>query len=436
MFGTPMRQFSDNLEALRDFVDEIAPVLKEKSEKDVLSSSADLGPLLYMLIETLPEDSLPAGQLKLSDEKREELKQRYADKIVIEKKEGEEGAPKSFTWSVSEDVGLEVAQVIKKFQRRYKQTALLYRSSLVTLVSSAEWFLAQLLHDYFGEYPEAVGAHEKAFSLDDLRSMGTIDDAKSRLIETRVEEVLRGSLSDWLEYLKTKVKLSLGYVGEFRDCLVEVTQRRNLLIHNGGIVNSIYMARVPEESRQGLAAGDSVDVSQEYLDRAICTFERVFLLIGAELWKKLAPEDQSRFGVLSDIAWRDLLAERWSVAEGLSYFIMQDKKLPEVSRLIGMFNYSQSLKWQDRFEEVRSQVVEADFSAKQPKFRLSQLALLDDEDGFFGLLPQVLQSGEVAEADLRSWPLFRAMRDTDTYREKYCVPGVGDQEGDPIKRST
>jgi hypothetical protein len=118
----------------------------------------------------------------------------------------------------------------------------------------------------------------------------------------KVEEVLRGSFSDWLNDLKVRLKLSIGYAEPFLDELNEAMQRRNLLVHNGGEANTVYMARVPERLRKSVEIGDELFVSQEYLERCIRTFERVFLLIGAELWKKLAPKDEKRSSVLFDIS--------------------------------------------------------------------------------------------------------------------------------------
>src|SRR5258706_806350 len=125
------------------------------------------------------------------------------------------------------------------YSKTEKQKELLYKSSLINLTSTVELFLSQLLHFYFDRFPDAVGSEIKFFSLDDLKSLGSIEDAKKHLIESKVEAVLRESLEDWLRFWKERVKLSMGYMDTVRDQLIEVYQRRNLLIHNGGRVNSI-----------------------------------------------------------------------------------------------------------------------------------------------------------------------------------------------------
>ena len=63
-------------------------------------------------------------------------------------------------------------------------------------------------------------------------------------------------------------------------------------------------------------------------------FEKHCLLISAEAWKKVAPDDHERAVLLNKLAYDHLLAHRWGIAEGLSQFVIGDKKMPEVSRTI------------------------------------------------------------------------------------------------------
>ena len=150
-------------------------------------------------------------------------------------------------------------------------------------------------------------------------------------------------------------------------------------------------------------------------------------MIAAELWKKLESSDESRGEALVKLAFDHLVAERWIIAEGVSCFMMKDKGISERMQIIGQINYWQSLKWQDRFGEIQEEVEKADFSAKDEVFRLGRLALLDAEEDFFEMLPNVLDAEKISVDDLQTWPLFRKMRDTETYRLKY---GSSDQSAD------
>jgi len=208
----------------------------------------------------------------------------------------------------------------------------------------------------------------------------------------------------------------MGYMDPVKDRLIEVYQRRNLLIHNGGRVNSIYLAKVTPELRENISRDQLLGVKPKYLNRTLDLFELNFLLIAAELWKKLEPKDEERADTLTGIAYSHLLKERWQIAEGLSYFQMGDKQTSEKSQMYGQLNYWQSVKWQGRFEDVRKEVEQADFSAKDPLYQLALLALHDRNEDFFSLLPVVLRSEKFTVEELKAWPIFREMREDPAYK--------------------
>ena len=298
---------------------------------------------------------------------------------------------------------------------------ILYQNSLISLVSAGEWFLSQILHSQFDQYPNSAGIADKTLKLSDLQSFENMEDAQQHLIEQKVEDVLRGSFEEWVSFLKNQFKLEMGYIEKWQNKLVEIIQRRNLLVHNGGNINSIYRRKVAPELQlyNSKDAPLKLSVSEEYLTESINVFETSFVLIAAELWKKQKPEDGNRSVVLNALAYQHLLSERWDIAESFSLFVKSDKQTSEIGRLTGLINYWQSVKWQGRFEEVQKDVEQEDLSAKQKIFRLSRFALLDDEGLFFNLLPQVLKNGGITVEDLRIWPLFRNMRKTNAYMKEY-----------------
>jgi hypothetical protein len=411
MFSSLLNKFSNNLDTLRDFVDLVSPILEKAHLEEIKNNPSAFIPLILAMNALEPE------LFDLDSSFAETIESKFDGKIDLQIKDEEnkktvniklEGSGKEIFYSS-----------LEKFAKRYNQKGLLYQNALISLVSAVEWFLSQLLHQYFEMHPEAAGIRDRSLTLSELQSIGTIDEAKSYLIDLRIEEVLRGSFSDWVNFLKTQLKLSMGYLSDDENYLIEICQRRNLLVHNGGIVNKIYLAKVSDSMRQKLEIGKPISVSQEYLDESITRFERFFFLACLELWKKLLPHDGERARILNDLTYKNLCNERWKIAESLSYFLMQDKQLPEIDRLVGQINYWQSLKWQNIFEGIRKDVETADFSAKDERFLLAKAALLDDEKLFFELLPVALKTDKLNENDLRSWPLFQKIRKGDAFKRLY-----------------
>ena len=163
--------------------------------------------------------------------------------------------------------------------------------------------------------------------------------------------------------------------------------------------------------------------------------ELSFILIAAELWKKLEPENEDR-GILISLAFDHIQAERYGLGEGLSRFTMKDARLSEECRLKASLNFWQAVKWQDRFESVRQEIEKADFSAKAPLFRLARFALLEEGNEFFELLPEVLKSGTLKPVDVDIWPIFKNMRTDPRYIVvKNYLPNAASRAADDAKHN-
>jgi hypothetical protein len=407
-FGPTINGFADNLSALREFVLQVGSLLDERKQDVYERHREDLTPFALALNALDPNFKMPEAMT-------ENLK-ALSDKVKIVKEEGKRGCQMVFK---DAELGGKFLAAMKEVNARGVQESLLYSSSLISLISAAEWFVSRLIQAFFEKFPDTAKTQEKVFSLDDLKGFGSIADAQRHLIEMRVGEIMWGSLDDWIKFLKTKMNLSMGYVTPHLDELTEIFQRRNVVVHNNSAVHSSYLAKVAPELRKGISVGDKLAVPPEYLIRAIDIIELDFILVGAELWKKLDPNDAKRGRALIDEAFTGLVAERWAVAEGISYFVMLDKGLPERDRLIGQLNYWQSLKWQGQFDKIKPDVEEADFSAKDELFQLGRLALLSETKPFFDLLPSVIHSEKLTCAQLRDWPIFREMRKCEEYRKFY-----------------
>ena len=353
-------QYANNLEALREFVEVLAPVLQERSRSGIEQSRSAIADFTNVI-----------NSIGLLDDGE------FDSDLVAQSNELKQIMPV-------------VASTTKRLGNSIFHQQLLYRVSLITLVSTAEWFVSELLHEYFELYPNALDLDKRSLSFKDLGEFESVQGAREYLVEKEIEGFLRGSIEDWIMLLQKRCNLSMAYLDqEVRNQLIETSQRRNILSHNGGKVNSLYRKRVAKHLRwQG--PGDMVKVPEEYLSERIGTFERAFILMGAELWKKLDPLDEKRYDTLFEITWRHLQAERWEIARGLAEFTMKDKKLSEISQLTQRFNYWQCQKWLGCFDEVEIEIKEADLSAKAPRFRLGQLALLDDDKEFVVLAKKLI----------------------------------------------
>ena len=432
-FKDVVEDFSATLDALRDFVACVGPVLTQRQEQMATTASKTVG--RFQVASLLADEDLDTSDLEPEQKK---ILMKMRDILTGVDPDASPEKISAFRNKVTEIIPIRIVgnrieldadspsapELIahqKAIEKLRKEIGLLRESALMALTSRSEWFVAQLMHVYFHMHPEAAGMSEPFFSLDALASLQTIDDARGVLIDHKIESIMRLSFEDWLNFFKEKPKLGLSYLDADRNRLAEIFKRRNLIVHNGGRVSRKYLKEVEESLHAGMKVGDSIEISPDYLSTSIDLMEHHFTLIAAELWKKLEPKDQNRGSLLVNLAVPSLEARRWMAARGFSYFVLNDKNQVESTRLAAQINYWQSYKWAGQFEEVRLELENSDFSAKMPIYRLAHAALTDDFESFFKLLPGVLESGELLKNHLSSWPLFQGIRQHPSYAG-YCPP--------------
>lgn len=426
MFDKHIADFNKNIIELREFIDLIASFLSEKQDEhdkrfNALFMSSLVGKILSIKTEWEPNEREEyENKKKKYDEEVLEIYKKPVN-IDVDVEKDENGDPEKMGLKISFKSENKIDDDIKKdlnsFGKSQVHISILYKNSFISLLSSVEWFFSQILHFYYDKFPESAGIQKKTMTLSDLKNFRTIEDAEKYLIDSKIEEVLRGSFETWLGILKTELSLKLGYINQIENELVEIYQRRNLLVHNGGVVNSIYLSKVNENNRKNIKINDTLNIEKAYLDNAICKLQKAFILIAAELWKKLDKDDTLRGDVLSEIVYANLLQSRWEISEGLSYFIINDAQLLPIDKVIAQLNYWLSMKRQNKMDKIQEDIKKADFSDKKEILQLGLFSLREEKELFFEKLPIALDSNQLNIERLEEFPIFEEMRQTDEYKK-------------------
>lgn len=295
-----------------------------------------------------------------------------------------------------------------------EQKNLFYVNSLISLLSSAEWFYSQILHFFYDKNPHVAGIKKKTLTLEELKSFGSIEDAEKYLIDSKIEGLLRSSFADWMETLKTELGLGLGYLSDFNDELIEIYQRRNLFVHNGGVVNSIYLSKVSLSKK---SVGEKLTVEGEYLDNAIDKIHVLFSLIACELWKNDLPTDEERSNFLMELNYGYLKQGKWTVAKLPNTFLSKDARQPVIPRIYAQLNCWLCEKREKGLNNVKSELDKQDFSDKSIVIQLALEALRENEESFFQLLPRAINSEELPVKYLFDFPILEEMRATKSFDE-------------------
>lgn len=407
--------FHSNLDGLRDFVSFIEPVLDDYRNKTTQKHKGAFTPF------RIARNRHFAKTEEEKQKYQEELNQVFSGEIEIISTENQ----KEICVDANEGViryrlkgdTSKIDEAFNEFAKTVFHEEQLYKNSLISLVSSVEWFFSQILHFYYDKFPEAAGIRNKTLTLEDLKSFGSLKDAESFLIENKIEEILRSSIKDWFKFLKEDLKLGMSYNNNYEEDLIEIYQRRNILIHNGGIVNSIYLSKVSDKFKQKNIINDKIEVDNNYLDESISKLELIFTLIACEFWKKLNADDSDRAFVLMNSGYKFLKKGKWELSECINTFLFNDKKMPIANRTIAQLNVWLCKKELGKFSEIKKELEEIDYSDKSLLFQIALAALKNDKEFFFENLNQVLKTEELSPESLYDFPIMREMRETEEFNQ-------------------
>lgn len=147
---------------------------------------------------------------------------------------------------------------------------ILRKSILISLVT----FLEILIQDVFVSHFLAQG------------------ETKKKALEL-AEEMSKG----WGKRLSNLEKIGLGTLAQsvYREEIIEITKRRNLLVHNDGVVDEDYLEKAPQKFKS-LKPGSIFIVSTKYLQRALDIAYTFGLYLCIVQWKKnnISESEQSK----------------------------------------------------------------------------------------------------------------------------------------------
>ncbi len=404
-------QYNESIRAIRDFFSELSPYISEM-EKGILKSRTEV---VKEKAKSLRQDFDQSATL----EEQEELNQAFEN---ISKELQKSNLPIKLLQELRSPL---VARLMADLFNlvRHVVTPLLIRQELLNrgilmcLVSYFEVLISDLVHLYYGLVPDATSTNDKVLSVNELREFSSIDDAFQFVVARRVDDLLRGPLSDWHDFFKTRMKIDLnGLVPNVAEWN-EFFQRRHIMVHAGGRVTKRYLTNVDWDelvvriTRPEI--GEQLGIDDSYLERAISSFEIAGLLLCQECWKKYAIQEHdirmSGIDGLTDAVYQRLLSGNWYVAEHLADWGSKDSDAAERSILICLFNKWLCIKRQGRWAEVADEVEAFDTSAKQSMFSLVKASLLEKADEFFKLLPLSIGT-DINIDEVKEWPILEEMR--------------------------
>jgi hypothetical protein len=368
--------------------------------------------------------------LKENREVREEFERFQRDRTFTFTSEGDE----------AEKTGLRIPpesyQEYRNLRRRVQNTRhalpMLTSSMIVALVTQYDTFLGRLIRTIFTVKPELLNTSERNISFSELVHFGTVENARNFIIEREIDAILRLSHADQLHTLEKKLGMVLTKGLAFWSDFIEITERRNLFVHTGGVVSAQYLA-VCKEHKVNLEPtaelGRTVRVSPDYYTNALDTFIELGVGLVQVIWRKYVPEEiEQADNALADAIYDALIRKRYELVKRLTRLAL--KTLPRLSSAIIRYTFVVNeiiaYKWGIEKERAKAeQLLDAvDWSATNTTFQLAVLVLKNDFVNAASLMRTLGKSMDPMH--YIDWPLFQDFRLSTEYQEAFIeVYGEG-----------
>ncbi len=164
----------------------------------------------------------------------------------------------------------------------------LFENLIVAAVSHFESFLFAVLHLVLLTYPKKLALNvrgmdiKKEIPLDILLDTDSRENALREVIERQLNSLSYATPREYLEYLNSITGVDT-LDPAFLD-YIEIKATRDVIIHNSGIINDVYLSKVGNKKRGGV--GDRLVADNQYFNHCIATLKRLSGIIRRDVDKQ------------------------------------------------------------------------------------------------------------------------------------------------------
>lgn len=318
------------------------------------------------------------------------------------------------------------SQLKKSVDNSTTAIKIIKRNFLVSIISQFDTYVADLIKAIFEVRPEIIQSSEKQLTFAELNRFQTIQEAQDYIIEKEIETVLRESYTEQFRWFENKLKIQLRKDLPIWQTFIEITQRRNLFVHNDGKISTQYLNVCKEHNVQiddKLKVGDELEVGLKYFDKSFkCLFE-IGVKLNQVIRRSLLPDELEKAdNSFLNISFELIQNSQLDLAKTLYDF--SDKYIKKYSnddlKLRILLNRAQTYKWLDKEKECIEIINSIDWTATGDLFKLASKVLIDDYTSACEIMRNIGDNEKVLNKTFyKDWPIFKKFRDTEEFKNAY-----------------
>ena len=314
-------------------------------------------------------------------------------------------------------LGVELGGIQEKLDFYIKAQKMLLVNGLENMITSFEDFLANIFSCHYRQYDSILD--NKTITFKEIRDTTCFEDIKTSIVKNEVENLLHKSVDELFKIICKEIGLKLNYFSKNKVKFLEIFYRRNIFIHNKGIVNETYISnsKNPYKLEKGKYAGIGVD----YLYDAVSMLLLVSAEIVTEIISKLKIEQgtyKERESVISSIAFHNYLCrEDWEFALNFYDILSENNHLSATS--VDMYKLNMML-CKKKLGQLKTQTIKKEkWDNKTPFLKSGYYALTEEYDKMESIIFKYRNDDDnkIEPDSLKTWPIFIDYRTNE--KERY-----------------
>ena len=284
-------------------------------------------------------------------------------------------------------------------------------SIFTALIADFEAFVVNFLTAIYSARPEVLASGGKTVPWSVLVTADSIEAVRDELIDSAVVDVMRGPFKDWMSTLKSDFAIPVEkYCSE--PAVAERFQRRNVIVHNGGLASRLYIKNCPDFH---VEHGAQLPITKEYLRETADELAVIALAIAVGGMIHLAKGDQDVEKLanrqMGDWVYELLLRRRYVAVD--HYLVhapisrLADRQTEEICRV----NHWVALYRMGRGSECAAEVEQWQVDHLGGQYQLAKMVLTGEMETAARLAADLRRSGELPTKHWLQWPLLESVRE-------------------------
>lgn len=243
---------------------------------------------------------------------------------------------------------------------------------------------------------------------------------KNTLIENEINKLVEKDMYDSIQVIRKieeKENIALDNYEKIVKAFSEIYYRRNLFIHNDGIVNEIYLSKI--EIKHNVKVGDKLNCGNEYIENSIATIQKlIFYLCFSIIAKQESKLNGDAVNVIQDFFYDMLSDEKYLFLESVYKFLSKSKQFTIDVRKSFYVNYLITLKETDKKDDLKKLVSKFLIKPNDYIYVVAKHLLLSENQEAFKIIDEhFLDDDFITANEIRKWPLFKEFRQSEYYKE-------------------